>query len=501
MANIVLTTLNARYIHSAFGLRYLIANMGELQAQTEIVEFTINQRATEIAEHLLVRQPRIIGLGVYIWNVSEISAVVAILKQVAPEILIVLGGPEVSHPPDLPDLADLADYVITGPGEQGFAGLCQQLLNGTPPSEKLIAGNNPALDALKLPYDFYSDTDIRQRIVYVEASRGCPFKCEFCLSSLDQTAKAFSLQAFLQAMDKLYQRGTRHFKFIDRTFNLKVDTSVAIMEFFLERLTPDLYLHFEVIPDHLPARLKLAIAKFPAGTLQFEIGIQSFDTEVQQRISRKQDNQKSAENLRWLRQHSQAHIHADLIVGLPGDTLEGFGRSFDQLYALRPQEIQVGILKRLRGAPINRHNDAYQLRYDPNPPYTILSTRDMDFATLQRLNRFARFWDLIGNSGRFPNSLPLILAKQPFARFLQTSDAIYTLTDSTWQIALKRLFELLLTVMTDSLAIPSSAAIEALEADYIRTGEKSKPAFLIDTAINQKSAGKANKRQQQILAS
>ena len=309
------------------------------------------------------------------------------------------------------------------------------------------------------------------------------------------------MQAFLQAMDKLYQRGTRHFKFIDRTFNLKVDTSVAIMEFFLERLTPDLYLHFEVIPDHLPARLKLAIAKFPAGTLQFEIGIQSFDTEVQQRISRKQDNQKSAENLRWLRQHSQAHIHADLIVGLPGDTLEGFGRSFDLLYALGPQEIQVGILKRLRGAPINRHNDAYQLRYDPNPPYTILSTRDMDFATLQRLNRFARFWDLIGNSGRFPNSLPLILAKQPFARFLQTSDAIYTLTDSTWQIALKRLFELLLTVMTDSLAIPSSAAIEALEADYIRTGEKSKPAFLIDTAINQKSAGKANKRQQQILAS
>ena len=501
MADIVLTTLNARYIHSAFGLRYLIANMGDLQAQTEIIEFTINQRATEIAEHLLARQPRIIGFGVYIWNVTEISAVVAILKQVAPEIIIVLGGPEVSHPPDLPALADFANHIITGPGELGFTRLCQQLLNDTPPPEKLITGSNPALDALKLPYDFYSDTDIRQRIVYVEASRGCPFKCEFCLSSLDQTAKAFSLEAFLQAMDKLYQRGTRHFKFIDRTFNLKVDTSVAIMEFFLERLTPDLYLHFEVIPDHLPERLKLAIAKFPAGTLQFEIGIQSFDTKVQQRISRKQDNQKSAENLLWLRQYSQAHIHADLIAGLPGDTLEGFGRSFDQLFALGPQEIQVGILKRLRGAPINRHNHIYQLRYDPNPPYIILSTQDMSFPTLQRLNRFARFWDLIGNSGRFPNSLPLILADQPFARFLQTSDAIYALTDSTWQIALKRLFELLLTVMTESLAIPSSAAIEALEADYIRTGEKSKPAFMIDTSVNHKSAGKANKRQRQILGS
>lgn len=501
MANIVLSTLNARYIHSAFGLRYLIANMGDLQTQTEILEFTINQRPTEIAEHILAQQPRIIGFGVYIWNVSEISAVVAILKQVAPEIIIVLGGPEVSHPPDLPALADWADYIITGPGELSFSELCQQLLDGTPPADKLISGSNPPLAALKLPYDFYTETDIHQRIVYVEASRGCPFKCEFCLSSLDQSAKAIPLDAFLQAMDKLFQGGTRHFKFIDRTFNLKVDTSVAIMEFFLQRLTPDLYLHFEVIPDHLPERLKQAIAQFPAGTLQFEIGIQSFDSEVQQRISRKQDNQKSADNLRWLRQHSQAHIHADLIVGLPGDTLEGFGRSFDQLYALGPQEIQVGILKRLRGAPINRHNDTYQLRYDPNPPYTILATRDMDFATLQRLNRFARFWDLIGNSGRFPNSLPLILADQPFARFLQTSDAIFALTDSTWQIALKRLFELLLIVMTETLAIPRSTAVEALESDYIRTGEKSKPAFLLDTSINQKSAGKANKRQRQILAS
>ena len=501
MANIVLSTLNARYIHSAFGLRYLIANMGDLQAQTEILEFTINQRPTEIVEQILAQQPRIIGFGVYIWNVSEISAVVAILKQIAPELIIVLGGPEVSHPPDLPALADWADYIITGPGEQQFRELCQQLLDGIAPEERIIRGQNPALDALKLPYDFYSDTDIRQRIVYVEASRGCPFKCEFCLSSLDQTAKAFPLPAFLQAMDQLFQAGTRHFKFIDRTFNLKVDTSVAIMEFFLQRLTPDLYLHFEVIPDHLPERLQQAIAKFPAGTLQFEIGIQSFDPEVQQRISRKQDNHKSAENLRWLRQHSQAHIHADLIVGLPGDTLEGFGKSFDHLYSLGPQEIQVGILKRLRGAPINRHNEAYQLRYDPNPPYTVLATRDMDFATLQRLTRFARFWDLIGNSGRFPNSLPLMLADQPFARFLQISDAIYALTDSTWQIALKRLFELLLTVMTETLLIPYSEAIATLESDFSRTAEKSKPAFLLDTSINQKTTGKANKRQRQILAS
>lgn len=499
MANLVLTTLNARYIHSAFGLRYLYANLGELQAHTALLEFTINQRPVEIVEQLLAQQPQIIGFGVYIWNVAEISAVISIIKQVAPEICLVLGGPEVSHPPDLPAVAELADYIITGNGEISFLELCQQWLNQQPPSQKIISGKSQALSDLASPYPFYTDTDIRQRITYIEASRGCPFKCEFCLSSLDSTAKPFPLAEFLAEMAELHQRGARHFKFIDRTFNLKVDTSVAILEFFLARLSPDLYLHFEVIPDHLPERLKAAIQQFPAGMLQFEVGIQTFDPAIQQLISRKQDNTKTKANLLWLRQHSSAHIHADLIVGLPGDTLNGFGDSFNQLVALNPQEIQVGILKRLRGAPLNRHNDSYQLRYDPNPPYSILSTRDLDFATLQRLNRFARYWDLIGNSGRFTNSLPLIFADQPFQRFLELSDALFILAGSTWKIALKRLFEVVFVAMTETLQIPVASAETALSADFVRSGEKGQPLFLKQTQTHTEKTRLANKRQRQAL--
>ncbi len=462
MTDIIITTLNARYIHTAFGLRYLYANMGDLQNRTELREFGIGQRAADIAEKLMQRQPKIIGFGVYIWNVNEIRAILAILRQVAPQVVLVLGGPEVSHPPDIPEAVSCADYIITGNGEISFPLLCQQLLAGFRPAQTIIKGEAAPLESIASPYPYYTDTDIRQRVIYVEASRGCPFKCEFCLSSLDTTAKPFALSGFLQDMDVLYQRGARHFKFIDRTFNLKVESSVSILEFFLARISDELYLHFEVIPDNLPERLKDVIKKFPAGILQFEVGVQSFEPVIQQRISRKQDNEKTRANLSWLRQHSNIHIHADLIAGLPGDTLEGFGESFDKLIALNPQEIQVGILKRLRGAPINRHIDAYRMHYDPSPPYSILSTGEIDFFTMQRINRFGRFWDLIGNSGRFSAALPVILADQPFKRFLQLSDYLYSLAESTWQIGLKRLFELIFTAMTESLLEPSDRAQEVL---------------------------------------
>lgn len=500
MTDILLTTLNARYIHTAFGLRYLYANLGDLQGSTELLEFGIRQRPIEIVDQLLDHAPRIVGFGVYIWNVAEISATVMLLKQVVPEIIVVLGGPEVSHPPDLPAVAELADYLITGPGEISFARLCRVLLAGDRPNERVIRGQTVPLADLVSPYPYYSDTDIRQRIVYVEASRGCPFKCEFCLSALDTTAKPFPLDAFLQDMATLYQRGARHFKFIDRTFNLKVDSSVAILEFFLARLTEDLYLHFEVIPDNLPERLKVAIAQFPPGVLQFEVGVQSFDPVVQQRISRKQDNEKTAANLRWLRASSHAHVHADLIVGLPGDTLEGFGASFDQLLRLNPQEIQVGILKRLRGAPINRHDAAYGLQYDTQPPYQVLCTRDIRFKDMQRLTRFARYWDMIGNSGRFATSLASILADQPFWRFLQFSDALYPIAGSTWQIALKRLFEMTYRVMVEDLKIDTATAAQAIQQDFVRCGEKGKLQLQALESGQSEKSRIANKRQQQYLS-
>ena len=495
MADILLSAINARYIHTAFGLRYLYANLGILQPRARIEEFTIHQRPVDIAEQLLCKKPIIISFGVYIWNVEEVSETVALIKQISPETIIILGGPEVSHYPDHPDVVELADYVIQGAGEISFHKLCEQLLSGEKPPEKIIEGEIIALDQLKLPYAYYTDEDIRNRMIYVEASRGCPFKCEFCLSALDKTSKPFELGAFLDEMDKLHQRGARNFKFIDRTFNLKVSTSVAIMEFFLERMSDDLYLHFEVVPDNLPDKLKDTIKKFPRHSLQFEIGIQTFDPVIQELISRKQDNEKSGENLLWLREETQAYIHADLIFGLPGDTLENFAQSFDQLVTFKPHEIQLGILKRLRGAPINRHTEFYQLHYNPKAPYNILSTRDIDFYTMQAVNRFARYWDMIGNSGRFKNTLPLILGQSAFDNFLQLSKLLYQREGSTWKISQKRLFALLYNILTTEMNISEDEIITKLRMDYTNSGEKGSFEKLIKPKKKESKTGTANKRQ------
>ena len=445
--SIVLCTLNARYSHTSLGLRYLLANMGDLQPETRIQEFVIGVRASDVVEKLLAAQPRLIGFGVYIWNVEELTHIVALLKRVAPDITIVLGGPEVSHETTDQRIVALADYVVTGWGDVTFPRLCSEILRGPRPLMKVHAGEQPALDQIAFPYAYYSAEDIAQRTVYVEASRGCPFKCEFCLSALDKTAWPFPLDDLLRELDALHTRGARVFKFVDRTFNLNINNSLRILQFFLDKLDeyPDdpVFAHFELVPDHFPEALTQTISRFPPGALQFEIGIQSFNPEVQARISRKQNNEKAMANLRWLREATHAHLHVDLIAGLPGEDIESFARGFDQLVALQPHEIQFGILKRLRGTPIIRHTQAYGLVFDPAPPYQILATDCIAFNTMQRLVRFARYWDLVANSGRFSERLPDILGNAPFARFLALSDWLYANTDATHRISPDRLGRLL----------------------------------------------------------
>ena len=478
MAKIVLATLNARYVHASLGLRYLLANLGEMQSSARIAEFVLGARPADIVEVLLKDAPRIVGFGVYIWNVEDTTRVIAMLKQVAPEVVVVVGGPEVSYEVGEQRICGLADYVVTGPGDASFAKLCAQVLSGAKPLHRVVAGEQVPLDSLALPYSLYTDEDIAKRFLYVEASRGCPFKCEFCLSSLDKTAWPFDLDRFLEAIQSLFDRGARHFRFVDRTFNLNVRTSLRILEFFLERMDERLFLHFEVIPDQLPERLRETIARFPAGCLHLEIGIQTFNPEVQSLISRRQDNAKAEENFAWLREHSQALIHADLIAGLPGEDLASFGSGFDRLYGMRPHEIQVGILKRLRGTPIARHAEAFRMRYNPDPPYNVLATDRVGFADMQRIARFARYWEMVGNAGRFRRVLPLLLGDSPFVNFMRFSDWLFETARKTHEIALERLFESVFRYLVEQGGVEREAVTDAVLSDYRSSGAKGRLAFM-----------------------
>ena len=519
MADIVLTTLNAKYIHAAFGLRYLLANLGPLRADAAIVEFDINQRPVDIVEALLARNPKIIGLGIYLWNVAPATEVVATLKRVRPDVTVILGGPEVSYETESQPIVQLADYVITGEADLAFASSCRLLLAGDRPATKVIVAELPEFTELALPYDLYDERDVAHRIIYVEASRGCPFSCEFCLSSLDIPVRQAPLPALLDHLQRLLDRGVRQFKFVDRTFNLNLDASRMILEFLLEKHRPGLFFHFEMVPDRLPAALREIIARFPPGALQFEVGVQTFNAEVAERISRRQDYERLEDNFRFLRQQTEVHIHADLIAGLPGESLESFAAGFDRLVALGPHEIQVGILKRLRGTPIVRHDAEWQMVYNPHPPYEILQNQLIDFATMQKLRRFARYWDLVGNSGNFVETTPLIWSnaegafrvaplaprasaedtvaadgrttaesgpsatpalRSPFASFMRWSEWLYARTGRTDSIALVRLMELLFEFLTVEAKLDPQATAAVIWRDYQRGGRRDRPAFLKD---------------------
>jgi radical SAM superfamily enzyme YgiQ (UPF0313 family) len=464
---IILSTLNARYSHASLGLRYLLANMGELQSQTEIREFTINDQPVHIVEKLVQANPHIIGFGVYIWNLHETHRVIKLLKQVAPEITIIIGGPEVTH--DYHDAAIVAsaDVLITGEADLTFAPVCRDILAGKT-VEKIIASPKPDVANLVLPYALYSDTDLQRRIIYMEASRGCPFTCEFCLSSIEDGVRAFPLEPFLAAMDNLLSRGCTTFKFVDRTFNLSPRIASSILQFFLERWRDGLFLHFEMVPDRLPDAVKTLIEKFPKDAIQFEIGIQSFTPEVGVLISRRMDRGKTEANFKWLRAHTGVHIHADLIIGLPGETLDSFAASYDALFLLDPQEIQVGILKLLKGTPLIRHQQPFAMRFNPDPPYDLLASRDFAFPLMQRLKRFARYHELFVNSGKFTQGIARLVATStsPFRTLLAFADWVWDTTGQEHAIAQVKQYELFHRYLC-VVGCEHQEATDVLAADFL----------------------------------
>jgi Protein of unknown function (DUF4080)/B12 binding domain/Radical SAM superfamily len=475
--NIILTTLNSRYTHTSLGLRYIFANMQELTCKSKILEFSINDALQSVAEKILDESPSIIGFGVYIWNAQEIQELIEIIKKVAPQTIIILGGPEVSHEPFRVDYS-MADFIIQGEGETAFYNLVKQIMQNTSPASRIIKPVMENLKTLKLPYEYYTDEDIKNRYIYVEASRGCPFLCEFCLSSIDEKIRTFDLDHLINEFEKLWQRGARNFKFVDRTFNINIRLANRILDFFLSK-SGEYFAHFEVIPDHFPDSIKEKIALFPHGALQLEIGIQTLNETIAQNISRPLKLDKIKENIAFLENETHAHIHLDLIVGLPGEDLQSFGKNLNMLVGMSSCEIQVGILKKLSGTTIDRHDEKYEMVYSDTPPYDILKTSELSFKDIQNMKRFARFWDIYYNSGNFKHSIELIKESGAiYENFQAFSLWIYAQTDATYKISLERQSELLFEFLTCKLIKDEKDVAKAMLEDILKIKGRAVPSYL-----------------------
>ena len=465
--DILLVAVNARYSHCAFAARSLQANLGVHAASSRILETDLDITPLQLAEQIAEAHPRIVGFSVYLWNVRLIEASARILRAVAPRLRLVAGGPELTASYAQ---AALFDAVIIGEGETAFRAFCEGVLSSrsdVSPQPSILGPSPEETARLVLPYALYSDADLAQRTVYVESSRGCPYGCAYCTSA-GTGLRLIPPERLLPALDTLWRRGLRRFKFLDRSFNAPAAHAVAILDFFLSRATPDMRLHFEINADHLHANVASRIAAFPNGALHLEAGVQTLNPRVAAQVGRSGNTAATLANLRFLTRQTGATVHADLIFGLPGEDEVSFARGFNALVAeCDPPEIQVNLLKGLPGTRLAQNGANLGLLFNPEPPYELLRSDAMDFATLMRLQRFARCWELIHNRGRFPHAVQALhaaCAPDVYGAYAELAARIRDGEGKLFAIALPRLARHLHAHLVENCRL-SAAEADRLLAD------------------------------------
>ena len=423
--SIGLITLNAKFIHSSLSLRYLRnASRNAGYQNVWIREFVINQPIWKIASEIQKLKPEVLGVGIYIWNRSESLELIERLQKQIPLLKIVVGGPEVSFEKE----NSLPYPVISGEGEKKWLEFLE--LTGkkeTPTQEVLTRWRTFGTDLPELisPYLKEDFPHLKNRIVYFETSRGCPYLCSFCLSALDKTVRYFDEASIQSQVQELISAGIKKIKFVDRTFNLKPGRMKDLMQWLTQFKSNEF--HFEVVGDILTADILDFLATVPPGMFQFEIGIQTTTESVQETIQRKQNNKKLFSTIRQLVKQDRIHFHCDLIFGLPGETLEDIWKSFSRVMALRPHELQLGFLKFLPGAPINELLEKEQYRYNSTPPYELISHKNLSAEEVLYLKHFEDIFDRYYNSKRFRFSINYLLEKMNptslFSRLLEYHDS------------------------------------------------------------------------------
>lgn len=488
-SDILFIAVNARFGHCSFAVRTLLANLGPLRSQAAMLEVDLDTTPFQLASDIVAHGPRVAGFAVYLWNVRTIRETSAILRRVAPALRIVLGGPEITRD-CAGDWDGLADALVVGEGESAARRLCAAFLEGeqlnpagtnatSAPSRARVVLAKPEDPAtLELPYDLYTDADLAHRTLFVESSRGCPCRCSYCTSG-GTGLRLFPLDRLLPAFDRLLQRGARHFRFLDRSFNVDEPHACRVLSFFLARHPQRIGLHLEFLPCRPGAELRDCLTAFPPGVLHLEVGIQTLNPDVARRIGRAADTAVAVETARFLCHTARAIVHADLIFGLPGEDEQSFARGFDLLVrTVNPAELQVNLLKRLPGTPLAANPGFAGLVFNPHPPYELLASDALDFSAVVRLQQFARCWEMIHNRGRFPRAVARLLlpdGASPFARFAALAARIQSAEGRLHALGADCLAAHVGAFLKDECGETESSARELIAADRAGGGATGRP--------------------------
>lgn len=410
----ILVAVNAKYAHTNLAVRYLRHSLEAAGIPCEIAEYTINQPVRAVVADLALRSPDALLFSCYLWNIDFVRRVGSDLRALFPRARIILGGPEVSYEAQalLPGLP-FADAIVCGEGEDQVAAVLR--------ADSLQSVYYPQeytnLDKLPFPYDDLAA--LENRVLYYESSRGCPFGCSYCLSSADRKLRLRSLPLVYGDLQRFLDARVMRVKFVDRTFNVTPDRAYAIWEYLMAHDNGVTGFQMELGGDLLtPEQLSL-LARARPGLFQFELGVQSTDEATLASVCRKTDLNRLKENIRAVRRPGNIHCHLDLIAGLPGEGFQRFLRSYDEVMALGPEQLQLGFLKLLRGSALWRERARYGLRFSEYAPYEVLETGDISFSELARLKQLEEMTEIYYNSGRFSLSLAFLLAREASpARFL-----------------------------------------------------------------------------------
>ena len=434
----ILATINSKYIHTSLAMRLLYVACKE-RFDISFKEFILKEDVEKMAAELLHTDCDIVGLGVYIWNVQQTCRLVSLLKESKPNLQIILGGPEVTHEPAFFLANWQVDYIVSGEGEFVLCELLDNIrerrtvtIEGVSSYGKIsgtvLQADLAKVAALPSPYRLPQDKEaMRNKVIYVETSRGCPFQCAYCLASLEKGVRYFPETYIFENLDYLIEHEAKQIKFLDRTFNLKLQRTQAIFDFLISRYRPGLSCQFEIYADLLSDNMIEKLNKqLPTKYFRFEAGIQTTCDAANRAIGRKQNFTLLATKIRKIRQGGKIDLHLDLIAGLPYESFERFVQSFNEVFELKAKEVQLGFLKMLRGTELRKNAARYNYIYDEKAPYEVKSHDDMSEVELNRIRRAEIIMGKYWNSSRFTRTMQALFDLHYKGKYFELFDEIAT---------------------------------------------------------------------------